>query len=184
MARGFYCPADYYCQGGSSLPLLGPFSFNMTNSSNTTWSSNGTTTPVEVFAGLNSTNASSNTTTSLGSGNSTSPPLQTSSCGSGQSSQPPGSPGGGACEWPGLTWDYIISVRRPKPGEASWTGGLGNLRTNEVNVWVCMLCQFNHSTCPSPPNLACYTYNETSKQFTYWGSRASLDKPVRVLGID
>ena len=109
------------------------------------------------------TTNSSNATISS---NRTSPP-SSSGCGSDLvRPPPPGHPKEGEpCEWPDLTWNHIIRVR----DQASWTGGLGRLSTTQLNVWACLLRRFDRSECPSPPNLACYTYNETSKLFSYWG---------------
>lgn len=62
--------------------------------------------------------------------------------------------------------------------EAVWTGGLGLLMSGEVEVWACVLRRFDHPACPAPPDLACYTFNEVSERWAYWGPN-SLVKLVR-----
>ena len=83
---------------------------------------------------------------------------------------PPTQPGTGPCELSDLTWIRIVSVL----GRAAWTGGLGELINNEVQAWVCILHQFAHPACPSPPDLACFVFNERSGLFAYWGPNSQL----------
>ena len=46
--------------------------------------------------------------------------------------------------------------------------------TGKWQVWVCLQHVFDTPSCPSPPDLACYTYDEAEEEFTYFGRNSEL----------
>uniref|UniRef100_A0A7S0MLS6 Uncharacterized protein n=1 Tax=Cryptomonas curvata TaxID=233186 RepID=A0A7S0MLS6_9CRYP len=74
------------------------------------------------------------------------------------------------CYIPDLAWEFITS----NEGKSTWTGGLGMNMTRETQVWACVSHSFRDQACPSPPDLACYKYNERHARFAFWGPNSKL----------
>ncbi len=51
-------------------------------------------------------------------------------------------------------------------------------KPNAQQAWVCVLVESANagagSSCPSPPDLACFVYNEEEESFVYWGRNSVL----------
>ncbi len=43
-----------------------------------------------------------------------------------------------------------------------------------IQVWMCLSQNFSEAECPSPPDLACYVFNEAIRAFIYYGPNSYL----------
>ncbi len=53
---------------------------------------------------------------------------------------------------------------------------LPTTKPNSQQAWVCVLVKSANAGagCPSPPDLACFVYNEKEESFVYWGRNSVL----------
>jgi len=49
-----------------------------------------------------------------------------------------------------------------------------------LQVWMCLSQTFSDAKCPSPPDLACYVFNEAIRAFIYYGPNSYLQLVGRV----
>lgn len=75
----------------------------------------------------------------------------------------------------GLTWEQVLYQETLSPPTA-WTGGLGRLMTDAVEVWVCVT---DHPCgaaggAPGASNVFCFVFDELAATFIPWGSNQCL----------
>ena len=84
------------------------------------------------------------------------------------------------CAIPDLSMSKVMLMEKQNtfPPLAS-SSSLGCLSTNISNVWACIQHNYSSSSCPKPPDLACFVFWRTISPlnigFYYWGANSDLN---------
>jgi len=64
----------------------------------------------------------------------------------------------------------LVQRMRPGPSLQVWTGGLGRMMEDSIEVWLCLQ---DHECSPAGDSF-CFVYDETEKRFLPWAPNSCL----------